>query len=68
MSEYLKVLLECHKHPKAFQSDYARYCAGYIAEAASRGHITSVINGLPTARWYVTAEGLKFLQDNGMEV
>lgn len=68
MNEYLKVLLECHKHPKAFQSDYARQYASYIAEAASRGHISCVLNGLPTVRWYVTTEGLKFLNDNGMEV
>lgn len=68
MDKYLKLLLEVHAHPKAFQSDYARYNAYLIAEAASRGHITSVVNGIPVGRWYVTTEGLLFLQHNGIEV
>lgn len=67
MYRYLKTLQAVYECPKALQSDFARANAFYIAEAASRGHITSIVFGEPTNIWYVTPRGLVFLSEN-MEV
>ena len=47
------------------QSDFAREHAFIIAEAASRGHISSVLSGAATNSWYVTANGFKLLKKEG---
>ena len=59
MNEYLKRLREIQKKPRHVQSDYARYNAAWIAEAATRGHIG--FYGL----WYLTKSGMDFLVENG---
>lgn len=46
MGDYLAVIFEIFMKPKHFQSDFARQHSSLIAEAASRGHITSVIHGM----------------------
>lgn len=47
------------------QSDFAREHAFIIAEAASRGHISSVLSGAATNSWYVTAKGFTLLKKEG---
>lgn len=64
MNHYLEVLnYVYHSHPTT-KSNFARYHATLIAEACSRGHITTVICGVAFDRWYVTGDGLKFIEDN----
>lgn len=65
MNQYLKVLYEIYMKPKHLQSDFARYNAKLIAEAASRGHITSLLSGIATNKWYVTIGGAEFLNKAG---
>jgi hypothetical protein len=47
------------------QSDFARENAFIIAEAASRGHISSVLSGTATNSWYVTIKGFTLLKKEG---
>lgn len=68
MNEYLKILREILLNPRTFQCDFVRYQAALIAEMASRGHISCVIQGMPKSRWYVTRKGLGFLRHNRIEV
>lgn len=61
MNNYLDVLNYIHANPQTFQSNHFRGNSGYYAEAASRGHISCVVNGRNTGRWLVTARGLAFI-------
>ena len=68
MNEYIKLIKEILFQPRAFQSDYCRYNAYLVAEAASRGHISCVVQGERKNRWYVTKKGLGFLRHHNIEV
>ena len=62
MNHYLEILNYIRlTHPK-LKSDFARLEAYLVAEAAGRGHITTVIAGRAAFRWYITEEGIKFLK------
>lgn len=65
MNQYLKVLYEIYMNPKHLQSDFARYNAKLVAEAASRSHITSVLAGIAVNKWYITIGGMEFLNQAG---
>ena len=58
MKEIILVIKEVQKDPKAFQSDYARKYAVSIAEAASRGFITCLQDGVNQRHWMATPKGL----------
>lgn len=59
MHKYLMFLGYIGAHPPKLQSDFCRYKAKLIAEAASRGHITCFCFGKPTNKWHLTAEGFE---------
>lgn len=59
MHKYLMFLGYIDDHPPKLQSDFCRYKAKLIAEAASRGHITCFCFGKPTNKWHLTAEGFE---------
>lgn len=61
MNNYLQVLKYIHANPQTFQSNHFRGNAGYYAEAASRGHISSMENGINVGKWRITASGLSFV-------
>lgn len=66
MSEYLKLLSAFKHYPRAFQANYCRHNANLVAEAASRGHITCLdAKGRSLGVWEITAQGTKFLNQNG---
>lgn len=66
MGDYLKVLATIKSCPKTFQSNYVRNNAALVAEAASRGHISSLTaNGRSAGLWEITAAGTVFLNDMG---
>lgn len=65
MNELLSVLKEVHREPKAFQSDWARSKAKWVAEAASRGLISCLQNGYSRHRWMITTKGMKVLENQG---
>lgn len=66
MSEYLKVLAAIKSCPKSFQSNYARNNAAFIAEAASRGHISCLtVGGRNGGAWELTSAGVEFLKKHG---
>lgn len=65
MNEYLKVLHALYMNPRHLQSDFARYNAKIIAEAASRGHITCLLAGIATNKWYLTIKGAETLNEAG---
>ena len=62
MSQYIEVLAYIRRGAVSLKSNYARYEAYLIAEAASRGHITSILGGRAWGGWYITEEGIKFLK------
>ncbi len=62
MNQYIEVLGCIRLVAVSLKSNFARYEAYLIAEAASRGHITSVIGGRSCGSWYITKEGIKFLK------
>ena len=64
MNHYLEILNYIHLTQPKLKSDFARLEAYLVAEAASRGHITTVVAGRVAFRWYITQEGIKFLNDN----
>lgn len=68
MGQYLEMLKDILFRPKHFQSDFCRYNAALVAEAASRGHISSVVQGAPKGKWFITKAGLEMLEDNNVEV
>lgn len=61
MNDYIYTLQKVYTKELALQSAFARRFALEVAEAASRGHITSVLNGLGKNRWFITEKGLSFL-------
>lgn len=66
MDKYLAFLEEIKRMPRTYQSNYARNNALYVAEAASRGHISCLdgrARGMGT--WNVTHAGTVFLKDHG---
>lgn len=62
MNQYIEVLAYIRLVAVSLKSNFARYEAYLIAEAASRGHITSVIGGRACGSWHITEEGIKFLK------
>lgn len=67
MNQYLKFLYEVYMKPRHLQSDFARYNAKTVAEAASRGHITSLLaGGIATNKWYITSNGVGVLVAGGL--
>lgn len=58
MHKYLMFLGYIDAHAPKLQSDFCRYKAKLVAEAASRGHITCFCFGKPTNKWHLTTEGL----------
>ena len=62
MNQYIEVLACIRLGAVSLKSNFARYEAYLIAEAASRGHITSVMGGRVCGSWYITEEGIKFLK------
>ena len=65
LNKYLETLCKMLNKQYTLQSDFAREHAFIIAEAASRGHISSVLSGTATNAWYVTAKGFKLLKKEG---
>lgn len=59
MHKYLLFLGYIDAHTPKLQSDFCRYKAKLVAEAASRGHITCFCFGKPTNKWHLTTEGLE---------
>lgn len=60
MNDYIYTLQCIYTKQVSLQSGFARRFALEIAEAASRGHITSLLNGLGKNRWFITEKGLIF--------
>lgn len=65
LNKYLETLCKMMQKQYTLQSDFAREHAFIIAEAASMGHISSVLSGTATNAWYVTAKGFKLLKKEG---
>lgn len=65
LNKYLETLCKMMNKQYTLQSDFAREHAFIIAEAASRGHLSSVLSGTATNAWYVTAKGFKLLKKEG---
>jgi|GEM_PF-1709227 len=63
MNEYLSVLRHVLLNPQSFQSDFSRKNSATIAEAASRGHVSAVLNNKARDRWFVTSSGLALVDD-----
>lgn len=61
MNHYLQVLLHIRMTPQKFQSDFSRAQARFIAEAASRGHVSCLRGGVNCGEWYVTDAGVYFM-------
>lgn len=68
MDQYFQVLKTILLKPQRFQSDFSRSHASFIAEAASRGHITCLVDGKVRWKWYVTGAGLEVMQSNGIQI
>ncbi|PTS86447.1 hypothetical protein DBR00_02510 [Pseudomonas sp. HMWF032] len=62
MNAYLRILRHMLLNPQSFQSDFSRKHAALIAEAASRKHISSVIDNKARDRWFVTSAGLELVE------
>ncbi len=61
MNDYIKVLKAIELQPKAFQGNHFRRHAPLYAEAASRGHISCLIDGINTNLWRISLSGKSFL-------
>ena len=61
MNHYLEILNYIRLTQPKLKADFVRLEAYLVAEAASRGHITTVVAGRAAHRWYITQEGIKFL-------
>ncbi|WP_051447582.1 hypothetical protein [Rhizobium leguminosarum] len=60
MSELLSLI---HTNgPARLKSNLARAFADEVAEAASRGFLTSLLDGEPSQSWRLTPQGLAALQ------
>lgn len=68
MNHYIETLIYVRFNPVKFQADFARSHARHIAEAASRGHITCVTNGVNRGNWMLSNKGVSFLSHNGVNV
>lgn len=68
MNAYVKFLRALYRNPKKLQADFCRYNAFHVAEAASRGHISSMIGGVAGNTWRITSAGEKFMKESGVEV
>lgn len=66
MNALLNLLIELQRDPKAFQSDWARANAYHVAEAASRGYITCIQQGINRGKWYVALKGSRLLNKEGV--
>ena len=64
MHKYLMLLGYIEAHSPKLQSDFCRYTAKLIAEAASRDHITCFLYGKPTNKWHLTMDGLELYNSN----
>lgn len=64
MNKFLDLLWFVKNNEVKLQSDYARYNAKLVAEAASRGYITSLYKGESHNRWYLTDKGFTLLIDS----
>lgn len=64
MHKYLMCLGYIDLYSPKLQANFCRNKARFIAEAASRGHITSFWFGRPTNKWHLTAEGLELYNSN----
>lgn len=62
MNDYLNVLNWVYYNHPTTKSDFARNEANILAEACSRGHITTVVCGIALNKWHITSKGLKFLE------
>ena len=60
MHKYHMFLGYINVHSPKLTSDFCRYKAKLVAEAASRSHITCFWFGKPINKWHLTAEGLEF--------
>lgn len=66
MDKYLGFLEEIKRYPRTYQSNYARNNAMYVAEAASRGHITCLDGRARSmGAWHITASGTELLHTHG---
>lgn len=65
LNKYLETLAKMVVKQYKLKSDFARANAFIIAEAASRGHITSVLSGQAVNAWYITAKGFNLLKKEG---
>lgn len=65
LNKYLETLAQMMFKQYKLKSDFARENAFIIAEAASRGHITSVLSGTATNSWFVTSKGYTLLKKEG---
>ncbi|MDT8900638.1 hypothetical protein [Anaeroselena agilis] len=68
MDEYIQVLLKIIFKPRTFQCDFAREHAAKIAEMASRGHITCILNGRVFPKWYGTKAAMDFITQHGVKI
>lgn len=63
MTEYVNFLKYIKLFTPKFQSDYCRYNAKLVAEAASRGHISCIDwNHQATSKWKLTHLGYDVLK------
>lgn len=65
MNEYLSFLYDVMMKKRKLQSDFARENAMFVAEAASRGHISSIICGEAKNSWFLTGKGYELLKSSG---
>lgn len=65
MNGYLDFLYDVLMQDRRLQSDFIRANAFYAAEAASRGDITSLVKGVATKKWHLTADGYQKLKEAG---
>lgn len=65
LNKYLTTLFKLMIHQYTLQSDFARQNAFIIAEAASRGHITSILSGVAQNSWFITNKGCELLKKEG---
>jgi hypothetical protein len=68
LNPYLDFLKKLYENPKRLQADFCRYNAFMVAEAASRGHISSIKAGVAHNKWVVTKAGVEFITSQNVEV
>lgn len=65
LNKYLTTLFRLMVNQYTLQSDFSRKNAFIIAEAASRGHITSILSGVAQNAWFITSKGCDLLKKEG---